>query len=519
MLTRLDKDGKRISEKNKDILELENDLNLAIVQAVRDTQGYNHLEPEEDEEEKEMEKAEIEQRKRKTTFSNLKKRAITGFNKDQKEIMYISRRTFMRAGAVFAELPPIDKMIELNKKNQEKNNLKRKKSNLSSAGFKLVTNEEYNDINDLHDELEDIGIELNPRRDNEVKEIKEEVEGEEEGLNQTVETLGNSEAYGDLKETLIKPNQEEDRSRKMTAIEAQRKEIIDYIINNRDVLNDGVRSAEISSILYRNMTLLPFSSLNLYRKILAILNFPINLLTYLTVLPTTEEGYTKIRYILNPFFGMMFTYFMITYLKIYKIYLLAVVALLGLCFSALLGFVLVGDKAPTGKLKEFFMFLGFITSFFWMFFLSDVLVSVIETLNVLFNYQYTFMMVSSFSFWNWVPMVLGSLRIVALMKEMPSFSGILFNSFFVFGIAVVVQALLYGNDHYSLEVVMWPVVKTATGFNLFLALFMCFVVFSSIFISVFFFGLRYRAFVGFLLAMGYVVYVIFVFVRGISAPE
>lgn len=509
MLTRLDKDGKRVSEKYQDILEMENNINLALVQNIRDTEGVNHLEPEEDEEEKETEVLEME-KKRKTTFTDLKKRAITGFNKNMNEITYVSRKTFMNGQAVFAEIPSLEKLIKINQKNMKEAVTKKRKTTLGSNGFKVLPGMDFRDMNDLNDELElveDRKQEKEKTQKNiEVEEVKETKLTEE--LNLDTSAI-NSEAHSELNQSLLKLKDTENN------INKEKNEIIDYIINNREVTNDAVRSAEINVILYKNLALEPFSKLNVYRKILFLLNTPISILTYITVLPTTEEGYTKYRYLLNPFFGSLFLYFIITYLKLQNLYIFALVLVFGLLVSFLFSFVLINDRAPTGKLKDFFMFLGFITSFCWLFFLSDILVSVIETLNVLFNYQYSFMMVSSFSFWTWVPMALGSIRIVALLKEMPSFSGIMFNTYFVFGVAVLVQTLLYGN----LDVKMWPSYKIPTANNLFYFLCLNAVVLIGFWIMLGVSGMRYNRVMGLVLVLGYLLIVFGVFVRGIFADN
>lgn len=517
MLTRLDKDGKRISEKQGDILELENNVNLAIVETVQEISGKDdelfgeeEEDEEDEEEEKENEKDSME-RKRKTTFSNLKSRAMTGFNKrNPDELAYVSRKTFLQAGAVFADAPPVEMMLEANKKNMEKaNKVRKRKTTLGTKGFQIAQ-ADFGDMNDLNNEIE-------LEQENKIKDEEGDKDmsvisenGDSTSLNQSAL---NSEAYSELNESLVKLKKGD--GSQSPSKQREKNEIIDYIIKNREVTNQAVRSAEINVILYRNLSRKSFSELNTFRKILTIMNFPISILTYITVLPTTEEGYTKWRYLLNPAFGFTFVYFIFTYLHIYNIYIFSGMVATGVILSILFSFVLIDDKAPTGKLKQFFMFLGFITAFCWLFFLSDILVSVIKALNVLFNYQYTFMMISSFSFCTWVPMLLGSIRIVALMKEMPSFSGIMFNSYFVFGVGILVQTLAFGR----VDIRMWPKVKAPTARNLFFFLCLNLLVFVGIGVFLMFGGMRYNRVMGLVFVYGYLIVIVGIFVRGIFAKE
>lgn len=124
-------------------------------------------------------------------------------------------------------------------------------------------------------------------------------------------------------------------------------------------------------------------------------------------------------------------------------YLIAVVST-GIVATLALVALLKRDQPPTGAVKRTLILLGFFSSICWLWFLSDLLVSMIKTLHIIFNFHYVFMMIAVFSFLAWVPMSLGSLKIVRLLQQMPGYSGVVFNGLFVFGLSIVIQTLMFG---------------------------------------------------------------------------
>lgn len=114
--------------------------------------------------------------------------------------------------------------------------------------------------------------------------------------------------------------------------------------------------------------------------------------------------------------------------------------------------LLVSNRGVSGFFRFCFKFVGFVMSFLWLFMLSDMVVSIIVTLNVLFNYQYSFMMISVFSFWAWLPHTVGSIKMVRLLKSMPNFGGIIFDNFLIFGLASLIEYFRKGDS----RIVIWP---------------------------------------------------------------
>lgn len=291
-----------------------------------------------------------------------------------------------------------------------------------------------------------------------------------------------------------------------------------YIINNRQVINDVVRAAEINSILHRNMSQRPFSMLSSVQKFLYVFNLPVRIAAYLTILPTNEINYSKMRYCINCLLSPLFCSYVLSYRSlIFKTntpYLIGI-STFSVVFSGIIFFILDAKRAPTGKLKYFFYTLGFLTATVWLFYLSDCLISFIISLNVLFNYNYTFMMIGAFSFWAWIPVSLASLKTVTMIKHMPGYGGAAFNGLFVFGLSVVVQDALNGITIAKI----WPSYNSRSALQLFLYLVLNFVCLIFTYIMVAMRAKRYTRPLGIVLIGCYLLSVIWTFFYGIWALD
>jgi hypothetical protein len=187
------------------------------------------------------------------------------------------------------------------------------------------------------------------------------------------------------------------------------------------------------------------------QKVIVIINLGIYSLTKATIYPTDEFYETSktgliLRYTLNSLFFPLFSGYVVGYrrgLIYHGNWGFPIYGGVGIVLS-LLTYLMVSKRGVSGSWKYLFKLVGFSVSFLWLFMLSDMVVSIIISLNVLFNYQYSFMMISVFSFWAWMPVTVGSINLVRLMKSMPTYGGVIFNAYFVFGISTLVQSLLHG---------------------------------------------------------------------------
>jgi hypothetical protein len=167
--------------------------------------------------------------------------------------------------------------------------------------------------------------------------------------------------------------------------------------------NPVVRAAEIDDILFRNLRSRKATNMNAIQKLLNLLYIPIFWLTYVTILPTTNRQYSKLRYLCYPIIGGTFIFYIFTAgQSSIMTYLIAVLAT-GIVATLAMFTILKRDEPPTGTVKKALVFLGFFSSICWLWFLSDLLVSMIKTLHIIFNYHYVFMMISAFSCLQWSP--------------------------------------------------------------------------------------------------------------------
>ena len=104
------------------------------------------------------------------------------------------------------------------------------------------------------------------------------------------------------------------------------------------------------------------------------------------------------------------------------------------------------------------------SSLCWLWVLSDLLVSMIKTMHIVFNYHYVYMMIAVFAFLAWLPMSIGSLKVVRLLQHMPGYSGAVFNGLFILGVTILVQTILHGAQ----RVEMFPRTSGGTAFHIFL---------------------------------------------------
>lgn len=289
------------------------------------------------------------------------------------------------------------------------------------------------------------------------------------------------------------------------------------ILENRNLFSPSIMAAEIDFVLYEDSCKTVFSRLSCVKKIIVLLNLGISTMTKATVYPTDDFYETSktgliTRYTLVSFFFPIFSGYVVGYrrgLIYHGNWGFPIYGGIGLILS-LATFLMVSKRGVSGSWKYFFKMIGFITSFLWLFMLSDMVVSIIICLNVLFNYQYSFMMISVFSFWAWMPVTVGSINLVRLMKSMPTYGGVIFNSFFVFGVSTLLQCIMHGKQEFA----TWPSTKNKGSFQLSLYIYINAGLIVFIFGFIKLRGMRYTRMLGILLVMMYLIATMFTFVLG-----
>lgn len=282
---------------------------------------------------------------------------------------------------------------------------------------------------------------------------------------------------------------------------------------NQSLKNPVVKCAEIDDILFKNLRSRPMGEMTSMEKILNYAYLPISFLTYLTILPTSSRQYNKLRYLCYPLVGGSFIAYVISKGNMtLTAYLLCVVCA-GLVATLGLFAILRNDSAPTGNVKNLLLVLGVFSSLCWIWVLSDLLVSMIKTMHIVFNYHYVYMMIAIFAFLAWLPMSIGSLKIVRLLQHMPGYSGAVFNGLFILGLSILIQTVMYGAQ----RVEMFPRTGGGTSFHVFF-----FVLIVIIACIVTFFLLKnrdwkYTQFLGLVLSLLYNVAIIYTIIQGVMS--
>lgn len=476
ILKKRDKEGQRISAKDQDILELENNLNVGIVDNCLKSEGFNHFEPEEDEEEKMEEKLSME-RKRKTTLNNLKKKRLTGMMK-QEELTYISNNNFLKGKAVLAVNP-------------YSINIRKRKDDAIRAAFNgsqsvLQGNGGMADRSNLALEsfLTGSGSILNERS------ITFQA-GFNQGSHDGISLDDSDLAFSELNESLVKV-----KGFKVTKLDALRHKdkqaIIEYLIQNRLVMNNVVRSYEIETILYRNFFERGFKSFTPPQKLLAVVVIPIRVMSYLTILPTNEKNYSKMRFILNPIFSSALLCLCLTDIEDIGMEASMGILIMGLVLFLIFLVFLDPDNPPEGRFKQMTVTISFVASVLWIAILGNIAVSFINSLSVVYNLSYPFMMVVVFSPLSWIPSTLSTIRLVRFMKTMPTLSTTIFTSYLIFGLSLALQTLLNGNS----QIEIW--LQTTRPKDLYFFLVLCSppLIFITLGSTLFMLNWRYNRFIG-----------------------
>ena len=290
------------------------------------------------------------------------------------------------------------------------------------------------------------------------------------------------------------------------------------ILENRDLFSPSVMAAEIDYLLYDEACKTKFSNQTKMKKFAIFMNIIVSTLTKMTIYPTDENFETSkagllIRYTVVSLFSPLFVGYVVGYRRgiMYGGNLgLFIYSGVGLV-CAIVTYILLSKRGVSGVYKYIFRTVGAFNSFLWLFMLSDMVVSIIVSLNVLFNYKYGNMMLSVLSFWTWIPVIVSSIKVVRLMKAMPSFGVVMFNSFLVFGLATIVQCFLHGPQ----EINIWPESDSQESIMLSLYLGLNTFVIILIFGSVKLRGNRYSGLVGIFLVGLNLILAFIVFIWGI----
>lgn len=237
-----------------------------------------------------------------------------------------------------------------------------------------------------------------------------------------------------------------------------RREIVEYAMKNKSLKSSLIIGWELAEIIYQNGYEAPFQKKSPYEKLLAFMYFPIELFTNLTIMPHLNEEddplLSKLRLLFNPFFTSFFLAYLITHGADFGSSLFLLVLLLSFTINAAVIYpVVILDRKPSKVFFGLIYINNILMSLLCFFFISDIIVDLFRSLNVIYNFKYAFFTVSLFSTIVWIPAIMGALRTTELMKIVPGYNGAIFNTLLVFGFCVLIHQMLRG----EITIHTWPI--------------------------------------------------------------
>lgn len=157
-----------------------------------------------------------------------------------------------------------------------------------------------------------------------------------------------------------------------------------------------------------------FADLSGTEKVLFLVDYPFMVLSYLTILPTTKEHFSRLRCLIWPIPGVSFAMWMIfgkpAMIWVYVGAPIAVV-LLGVFF-----FYIPYDssKEPSKHIQFLITFLGCISSCCWMYLLIELLIDYLNTFGMVFNLESSYLGFTVLAVGNALP---DALNTIALSKS------------------------------------------------------------------------------------------------------
>lgn len=222
-----------------------------------------------------------------------------------------------------------------------------------------------------------------------------------------------------------------------------------YILKNKELTNQFVRSAELNSLLYLNSHDQP---LNLApSRLYYMLTYPIRLLCMISTPPTSEAGFSKLRMLSWPIFGVPFICYVFSYGSVYNTYLgFILVSFFSISCSLLAYFAFREDVGLNDAGWRAVRLIGAVAAGSWMWWLSDLLVNFIRTYATHYNLRWELFGFGILNFLMWTP-VFGSFgKIIDYTRSMPSLTPIMFSSLFIGGLCIVIQTSLDGPQKFEL---------------------------------------------------------------------
>ena len=235
-----------------------------------------------------------------------------------------------------------------------------------------------------------------------------------------------------------------------------RRTMVEYILENRDVTSPLIIGWEVAERLYQNERRRDFYSKRVMGKLMYLLCLPIEIVTYFIIMPNVDpetKFIPKLRLIINPIFNSYFLAYVLTHggsiqdLNFLGIFFVNFVVTIIIVFP-----VVFNEILPTENFYKFVFTNNLVMSLLSFYAICDIIVELFKSLHIIFNFKYVFFTVALFSTVVWVPAIGGAIKTTQYMKIVPGYNGAIFNTLFVFGLCVMIHQLFRG----EIKSHMWP---------------------------------------------------------------
>ena len=176
-------------------------------------------------------------------------------------------------------------------------------------------------------------------------------------------------------------------------------------------------------------------------KVLFLVDYPFMVLSYLTILPTTQEHFSRLRCLIWPIPGVAFAMWLIFGMPtMIWAYVGAPIALV-LLIVFFIGIPRDSSQEPSKPIQFLITLLGCASSCCWMYLLIEMLIDMLNTLGMVMNLESSFLGFTILAIGNALPDALNTLALSksgqGIMAISGAYNGQLFGLLIGFGISTI----------------------------------------------------------------------------------
>ena len=231
------------------------------------------------------------------------------------------------------------------------------------------------------------------------------------------------------------------------------KHILSSFLKEEDTkeVNPSFRILEVTNHFYLSSQILKFSELSTFGKAAYLSYTPLKWVAYLTILPTTKIFYSKTRCLIWSFSGIFFFSYIISNGSLLTNQTIQNVTVFSMLIPlTLFHFILKENIPPKKSIFIFFKLSGFLSCLLWSCVCCDCIINILKSLNIIFDYGYTFMVLGLLSAIIWIPTYFSSFKAIVALGDSLSMSGVVLNCTLIPGFCICIQSILYGKQTFQI---------------------------------------------------------------------